>query len=551
MNQTPSPREFKLTEKQEALKRLGFWNDAKEKEAREAFERENSLPFDDSVGVDDYVSAPIDAYDDAEYVTDADIDEHGNEDIEDLITNSFTPDSKEKAMQRLGVDPSNLPRPPKRGVVEEHLEEASPIDISCKLSHVPEGLVRDIAQWILDSSFIPQAELSVAAALLVVGTAAGRKYVGPTNAHTNLYFLGIAGTGTGKDHIFRSVSQILRKARLEDHVGAQFGSAAGFLELVKQKPLHVTCIDEFGGFLKTIMGNKVATHNVAVSSMMRTLWSSSAHEYRSHVLKDSPSIRISNPCVSLLGISTEREFYEAIGGSGSIEDGLLNRFTIVKGDNDARKRTEPLVDASIVPREILTGLTNIYFEMGNFNPNEIVKRNNRENDIVDDGKVVRVEWADKETRERYNAFSDRIGKILKRDTVISKLYGRVAEMAIRIATIVSISRGSAFPEVTMEDMNFGIYLAERSAKMMAGDASDHISDNEFESQLKKVLLSIKGMKGDDEGWVWSYDISRNNRIKDFKLIMGRLLEEDFIEASSIKNPRGKPTVKYRLIKDEF
>jgi hypothetical protein len=92
------------------------------------------------------------------------------------------------------------------------------------------GLVGEIARWIVDSSSRPQPGLALGAALAIVGTAAGRKYAGPTRSGTHLYVLGLARTGAGKDHALNQINRVLNAAGMAAHIGpSQFMSLSGGL----------------------------------------------------------------------------------------------------------------------------------------------------------------------------------------------------------------------------------------------------------------------------------------------------------------------------------
>lgn len=83
----------------------------------------------------------------------------------------------------------------------------------------PPGLVGDIARWTVATARRPQPELAVGAALVIVGTAAGRQFAGPMKSGTPPCVLGLAPTGTGKNHPLQAVSRVMAAARLAMHLG--------------------------------------------------------------------------------------------------------------------------------------------------------------------------------------------------------------------------------------------------------------------------------------------------------------------------------------------
>ena len=79
-----------------------------------------------------------------------------------------------------------------------------------------DGVLGLMVEHILATAIRPQPWLAVGAALAVLGALMGRKVCTPTNLRSNLYVLGIAESGGGKDH---------RPQGHQGNPGAQQGSA--------------------------------------------------------------------------------------------------------------------------------------------------------------------------------------------------------------------------------------------------------------------------------------------------------------------------------------
>ena len=84
------------------------------------------------------------------------------------------------------------------------------------LTRVP-GLVGRITDWITDTGPREQRGLALGAALTLVGTAAGRKFSGPTLSGTHLYILALAPTGAGKDAALKGIPRVLEAATMAAH----------------------------------------------------------------------------------------------------------------------------------------------------------------------------------------------------------------------------------------------------------------------------------------------------------------------------------------------
>ena len=97
----------------------------------------------------------------------------------------------------------------------------------------------------------PQPFLALGAGLCLLGALAGRRYRTPTDLRSNLYAIGIADSGGGKDHARRCIKRALYAAGLERYLGGEdLASSAGLLTSLQLHPARIYQVDEFGQFLR-------------------------------------------------------------------------------------------------------------------------------------------------------------------------------------------------------------------------------------------------------------------------------------------------------------
>ncbi|MEH6656051.1 PriCT-2 domain-containing protein, partial [Loktanella salsilacus] len=65
---------------------------------------------------------------------------------------------------------------------------------------MPDGLVGDLTEYMLSTARRPQPLLSLGASLCAIGALMGRQYRTESNLRSNLYVVGIADSGSGKNH---------------------------------------------------------------------------------------------------------------------------------------------------------------------------------------------------------------------------------------------------------------------------------------------------------------------------------------------------------------
>ena len=87
-----------------------------------------------------------------------------------------------------------------------------------------DGVLGAHGRHILATAIRPQPWLAVGAALAVLGALMGRKVRTPTNLRSNLYVLGIAESGGGKDHARKAIKEILVQRRPRRIISAASGS---------------------------------------------------------------------------------------------------------------------------------------------------------------------------------------------------------------------------------------------------------------------------------------------------------------------------------------
>lgn len=406
----------------------------------------------------------------------------------------------------------------------------------------PPGLVGMIAQWIVDTARRPQPELSLGAALAIVGTVAGRQFSGPTKSGTHLYVLGLAPTGTGKDHPLQQISRIMAAAKMTAHLGpSEFISMPAVIKFLMRKPLSVCPMDEFGAFMKRINSRRASGFEQSISKIIRTMWSSSFAPYPTPEWAGRDSETIFSPAMSLYGASTPEQFYSSMEGS-SLEDGTLNRFLLLNG-RQRPEEVDPEYDASIVPDVITDAMRTIYFRSGEMSA---TYRNDPLTDIAAAGHVREVGWCPDGAHKRYKEFSSEVEKIMRRDVDRGAFYARTAEMALRIATIVAVGRLQD-DQVRKSDMEFGIEIARASAELMAAGAADYMADNENQANAQKVMRCIR-QRG---GRVVYRDILRSLqstiRARDLKDILAMLCDAGQLERQEVKPPTGASSFWYQIM----
>ncbi len=373
----------------------------------------------------------------------------------------------------------------------------------------PEGLVGKIAKWIVTTARRSQPELAIAAALTIVGTAAGRQWEGPHGAGLALYVLALAPTGKGKDAPLRACKRILTAAGMGHHIGPdQWMSAPAVVQTVVSQPLALCPQDEFGSFMQRVFSKRAGTFERAIMAELRKLWGTTSGLWTSPQWASRDRFNVEAPCISIFGASTHEQFYSAME-SAAIADGTLNRFLIVEGRRRVEAR-DPEDDGTKVPQDIIDGLKKIYLRSGEL---MVASLNDVTFNLALTGQQARVAWCPDGSEKLFKDFQNEIDEQADRDPGRADFMVRVAEMAARIATILAIGRDGV--SVRVEDMRYGIKMARDSMNNMMSGADQYMAANEQEANVKRVLHIIK-RKG---------HINHSGLLREVRSIQSRPLKE--------------------------
>ncbi|QCK87451.1 lipase chaperone [Phreatobacter aquaticus] len=343
------------------------------------------------------------------------------------------------------------------------------------------GLVGAITRYICDTALQPMPLHALGAALVAIGTAAGRRYRGPTKCSCVLYVANIAESGTGKEHPMDTAKVIMRKAGLGQHIGpGEFASGEAFMKTVTKQPLGFSAVDEFGSVWSD-MNNQRMPWMGKIARYMRTQWGKNFGSLETTAKALDASVTIIAPHFSIIGASTPKQFWHSLRGS-NVEDGTLNRMLVLTAEPGKHDPSHKPCDEG-VPDRIVTLLKAIYGDQ------MYPDRNDRESL----GHVIDIPFGDGAedywTRMR-DGFATRAA-----NPAIGLFFRRAAEMSLRVAQIRAIGINPLQPVITVADLEWGSWIVGLSTTAMASNGVDFIADSEHQANLKEVRRIIRKAGG--------------------------------------------------------
>ena len=314
----------------------------------------------------------------------------------------------------------------------------------------PTALIAAWVDWILAGANRKQPELSLLAACVGIATCIGRKLVW-RGSHANMYAMGLASSGSGKNDPHNSIAKVLEAAGMGDLVGASdIGSDAGLLAQISSKPEIVWPIDEFSIVLEYMHRPNAPAYITYLAKYLLGLFSCDA--YNGKALKNEAPLIIPNPYPNLLTWAQPKTFL-SVFDDRMANSGFIGRFIIFVGEDLPRLNARAM--KTPIPTELIEGL-----KRARSSTHQLFKTVGATRDTVE----IR---ASDEVIEYYYKKCEETEDIVQKHkgTMQGTLWARTTEKANKFALIHAWSLNPADPEMTIESIDWGfqvVYFANKS-----------------------------------------------------------------------------------------
>jgi hypothetical protein len=198
----------------------------------------------------------------------------------------------------------------------------------------PPGFLRDIIAWNLETAYKPQKELALAGAISLLSALTGRKVQDETGTRSNLYVIGVAASGSGKDHARKINKTVLSRYLQSGILGPE--SAASYQGIVKwleQSPATLFQFDEFGRYLESITKSDNGPQAQIVTMLMK-LYSSADSAFVPEARADLKSVVTINQPHCVIYATTVADSLFGSMTADNINDGFMGRLMVIESSND-------------------------------------------------------------------------------------------------------------------------------------------------------------------------------------------------------------------------
>ncbi|OAN53013.1 hypothetical protein A6A04_14960 [Paramagnetospirillum marisnigri] len=408
-----------------------------------------------------------------------------------------------------------------------------------------DGALKLMVDYIVTTAIRPQPVLAIGAALCALGVLMGRRYRTPSNLRSNLYVVGMAASGGGKDHARNAIKEAFLAAGVDAYLGGnRLASGAGLLTALHRQPASLFQIDEFGHFLSSVVDKRRAPKHLAEIWELLTELSTSAGgtffgaEYADQKLR--PRQDIIQPCCALHATTVPETFWAALG-NGSLGDGSLARFLIFQSDNDIPDRVKHPAALDKVPPQLIKALKAIAAGVPGHASGNIA--------AAATGSMIKPTlYTVPMTLDAEALFDDLDADITRRQRQAAHsghgaVLARVWENTAKIALIRAVSADPQRPVISLAHADWACIVVEHCTRTLLIEAERHIADNEADALHKKVVRIIEA--AGDNGLTRSELYHKTHFLGDRRnAVFGALIEAEEIEMS-ITTTRTKPRTVYR------
>jgi hypothetical protein len=356
------------------------------------------------------------------------------------------------------------------------------LSIPAELIEQTPGLVGDIVRWIVETSREPLPILALGGALATVAALKAHRVKTESDLRTNLYCLGLAGTGRGKGHIIKACQLLLRTANAAQVLGGEPGSEPGLLRILNETNGRTLLLwDEIGHAVSSMAdGKRGNPHYAAILHTMTKLFSEADGYHAGKVLADGSRSDIIQPCLSVYGTTVPERFFQSLTSMDAL-DGWLPRwlmFEVPDGRIDENQKAK-----LTKPHEYIIDSVRSICELPTRNPRSLAD--------IQPTEIPFTTGASDMWWSARKDFRDYCDAAREEGNPGAAIWARAAEHAAKLALVVSDG-----PAIDLKAMQWALEVVYQQSEVLAEAVNERISENDHEKSVKRVHKIIRDCGSD-------------------------------------------------------
>lgn len=417
-------------------------------------------------------------------------------------------------------------------------ETASPLGpqdpgpMPAEMLRVP-GFISEVMDHTIETAAHPNQSMAFCGALALMAVLAGRKVRDPSDIRTNIYILGLAHAGAGKDWPRKVNKAILRAVRMGGSLGENIASGEGLQDALFLNPAMLFQTDEIDTMLQSISNSKDGRYETLMG-MLLTMYSSSNSVFtmRKKAGKESPG-EIDQPNLVLFGTAVPNHYYAALS-ERMLTNGLFARMLIVESD----KRPKWSGGGIINPPDRVLSVAQAWADrnpgtgnLGTFHPEPAILPYTKAamDLLVETHQIADDEYAKAEEAN---------------DPVGTTVWGRVGEQTRKLALLYAVSENHEATTISRDAVAWAMRFVMHQVRRMLFMAACHVAENQFHADCLKVIQKIRTAPG---GCMSHSQLLKNMHMpsKALKELVDTLIEQGTVIPDD-RETGGRPRRHYRL-----
>lgn len=348
------------------------------------------------------------------------------------------------------------------------------------------GILKEVFNDINTMSFYETPHLSLATAISLVGGIASKKYRNPMDGKTNIFVVGVAKSGLGKDTGRKYIKKtLLAREQGIDYLGEEvFKSGAGVLAAVTDGKNKIYPIDEMGLYLQASIGERADPSKKDIIPNFLKLYSTDEWTGSAAASKENSTGIIRDINLTVYGTSTPEEYYPTVTKQ-QVNSGFIPRFIIIDDaidhtnyvKNKNRQKFDPCWKS-------VESIYNLIDHTKHIRSDELKT-------YID--TVTQVDFKDKLAVAAHDQIDDSIESIKRTSDLHMVLWNRAYENTMKLATIYAISEDYVKPKITSDGIKWAsslvTYCLNSVEKRLAGT-----SKSKYGEDLEEIYSVIKSSK---------------------------------------------------------
>jgi len=394
------------------------------------------------------------------------------------------------------------------------------------------GIMKLVFDAINESSRYYNPHLALGATIALMGGICSAKYRSPTGMKTNVFVIGLANAGIGKDAGLDAIAKIMGSHEQGKKIlgGSKIKSDSGLYAALKENNQKLYALDEFGKILDAMTNRRAEERYKSLSTAITELYSQKTFLGADAATKENSLDAIENPCLSIYGVSNPDTYYNAISDT-NIKDGLLPRYLVLDDyDRPVVRNKKPPNLMSFT--DMIKSVHDLIYHTKHIRSDDIKT-------YLDD--VIEVKYLDQKADDAFESYCDFADSFKRKNAIKAGLWSRSIDYVAKLSALYAISENYRDPKVSSQHIMWAaeiVNYCQKGIEIRLNSANT----TEYGQKKQKVLDYINDQGELTKKQIGTASFARNWTPEDRDKILNDLEENGLIKSRLGESKGRKPKI---------